>query len=111
MSGGKEKPTGDRVSTKEPAPSTLLTGMAQASRPTGPILGLVIVGLVLLVGQVIGLFVVMFALNVSVEGLLGGEMGLPGQLAMTLDFAGWVAVLAGWVRWKGGRPGARLCLP
>lgn len=99
------------MSTREPTSSTFLTGMAQASRPTGPVLGLVVVGLVLLVGQVIGLFVVMFALDVSVDGLLGGAMGLPEQLAMTLNFAGCVALLAAWLRWKERRPFVSLGFP
>lgn len=89
----------ESVSTAQPAqvlPSPLLGGIYRARRPTGPVLGLVVVVVAMLAGQTIGALASFPALGVSVESLADG-MGLAEQLSVMLSFLGASGLLALWV--------------
>jgi uncharacterized protein len=114
----------NRVSTStmpddRPA-STLLTGIDDARRPTGPVLGLVVVLLCLLVGPVL-VALVLGLLGVALPHPRGG-LALPAQLVLTSSFLGALLLLAIWMRakerrsfvsvglWPASRIGAHLAL-
>lgn len=85
------------VQAERVLPSPLLGGIYRARRPTGPVVGLVVVLACLTVGQAIAALVLFPVLGVSPEALLGGSMGLVDQLAMMLSFGGATGLLALWV--------------
>ncbi|MER7081409.1 hypothetical protein SAMN02982929_03031 [Saccharopolyspora kobensis] len=84
-------------------PSPLLGGIERAKRPSGPIVGLVVVVVCLLVGQVLAALV-LFPLFGASAAALGGAVELTDQLAMLLSFVGIAGLLALWIRLKEGRP-------
>ena len=80
-------------STQPATGSAVIDSMAQAQRPTGPILALVIsMGGYILAGTV----PVFFPEMVDTKN----GMSFGGQLIMTCSFIIWIAVLALWVRFK-----------
>jgi CAAX protease family protein len=85
-------------------PSPLLGGIDRARRPTGPVVGLVVVVAFLLVGQTVATLVLFPLLGASPNALLGGRMGLVDQLTMLLSFLGAIGLLALWIRVKERRP-------
>lgn len=76
-----------------------LTGMKTASRPTGPLLALVIAALGF---GLSGIFPALFGLNETHTSTLWG------QFIMTASFALWIAVIFAWVALKEQRPIASL---
>ncbi|MER7016325.1 lysostaphin resistance A-like protein [Saccharopolyspora sp. NPDC000359] len=85
-------------------PSPLLGGIYRARRPTGPVVGLVVVVVCLLVGQTVVALVLFPALGASATAARGGTMTLVDQLAMLLSFLGIVGMLALWIWFKERRP-------
>lgn len=84
--------------------SPLLSGIDRARRPTGPLLGLVVVVVCMLVGQLVGGLVLFPLFGVSPAVVLGGRMDLSDQLATMLSFAGVLGLLWLWIRLKERRP-------
>lgn len=79
-----------------------LTGMSQATKPTGPILAIVITMLGYLVAGMVPIFF----------GVTGEDMtSFRSQFILTASFAGWIAVIFCWVKFKEGRPIASLGFP
>ncbi|MGW5643238.1 CPBP family intramembrane glutamic endopeptidase [Saccharopolyspora sp. NPDC003752] len=85
-------------------PSPLLGGIYRAQRPTGPVVGLLVVLFCLLVGQAVAGVVLVSAFGLPMSALVGGELGLTTQLALMLSFAGASGLLALWIRVKERRP-------
>jgi hypothetical protein len=92
------------VQSERVLPSPLLGGIYRARRPTGPIVGLVVVVACLLVGQTVAALALFPLLGVSPNALMGGRMGLVDQLAMMLSFLGATGLLVLWIRVKERRP-------
>ncbi|MER6988559.1 type II CAAX endopeptidase family protein [Saccharopolyspora hirsuta] len=95
------------MSSAEPdrvVPSPLLGGIYRARRPSGPVVGVVVVVVCLLVGQTAAALVLFPLLGASAAAAVGGTMTLVDQLAMLLSFLGVVGMLALWVRLKERRP-------
>ncbi|MGP4018079.1 lysostaphin resistance A-like protein [Saccharopolyspora sp. 5N708] len=94
----------DTVQPERVFPSPLLGGIYRARRPTGPVVGLVVVVACLLVGQSVVALVLFPLLGVSPEVLMGASMGLVDQLALMLSFLGATGLLALWIWGKERRP-------
>ncbi|MDA3643764.1 CPBP family intramembrane metalloprotease [Saccharopolyspora indica] len=85
-------------------PSPLLAGIERARRPSGPIVGVLVVVGCLLVGQTLAALVLFPLFGASAAAALGGAMELADQLAMLLSFVGIAGLLALWIRLKERRP-------
>lgn len=92
------------VSADQRLPSPLLGGIERAKRPSGPIVGLIVVVVCLLVGQTLAALVLFPLFGASAAAAVGGTMALVDQLAMLLSFAGIAGMLALWIRFKERRP-------
>ncbi|GGM50065.1 CAAX amino protease [Longimycelium tulufanense] len=90
--------------TRGPLPSELLRGMSLARRPTGPIVAILVVVLAFVIGQTLGVIVLVPLLGAELRVVGGGSMSLADQLAFTLAFLGPALLLFVWVRWKERRP-------
>lgn len=88
----------------------LLSGISLARRPTGPLLGILVVLVAFLVGQLIGAVLFVAIRSPAGEGIARGMLVLtmPEQLAFTGSFIFVVALLAAWLRFKEHRPFAGL---
>src|SRR5690606_14498544 len=84
-------------------PSPLLGGIYTARRPTGPVLGVVVVLLIVLVGQFLGVWVLAPVTGTTFGAVAEGPTGLREQLTLTLSFLFMVGLLAAWVWGKEGR--------
>ncbi|MCI2420505.1 CPBP family intramembrane metalloprotease [Saccharopolyspora sp. K220] len=94
----------DTLQSERVLPSPLLGGIYRARRPTGPIVGLVVVVACLLVGQSVVALVLFPLFGVSPDVLVGASMGLVDQLALMLSFLGATGLLALWIWGKERRP-------
>lgn len=88
--------------------SALLGGASAARRPTGPVLGLLVVVVCLLVGPAVVTLALLPVFGVSALALVGGPMGIGSQLVLLLSFLGASGLLALWVLLKERRPLASL---
>nr|WP_179724872.1 type II CAAX endopeptidase family protein [Saccharopolyspora hordei] len=79
-------------------------GIDRARRPTGPVLGVAVVVVCLLVGQTAAALVLFPLFGASPTAARGGSMTLVDQLATMLSFLGIAGMLALWVRLKERRP-------
>ncbi|MDA3624482.1 CPBP family glutamic-type intramembrane protease [Saccharopolyspora sp. WRP15-2] len=85
-------------------PSALLGGIGRARRPSGPVVGLVVVVVCLVIGQTAGALVLAPVFGVPIGALARGRAYLAAQLAMLFSFLGVVGMLALWIRIKERRP-------
>jgi uncharacterized protein len=84
--------------------SPLVEGISRARRPTGPVLGLLVVVACLLVGPLPVTLVLMPVFGVSFVDLVDANFGLAEQMVVMLGFGGAFGLLAVWVLAKERRP-------
>ena len=84
--------------------SALLDGARAARRPTGPVLGLIVVGVCLLVGPAAATLGLLALMDVSALVMASDPMPISTQLVLLLSFLGAAILLAAWVLLKEGRP-------
>ncbi|MBE9374232.1 CPBP family intramembrane metalloprotease [Saccharopolyspora sp. HNM0983] len=90
--------------SRAPAISPLLAGAERARRPTGPVVGIVVALVCLLVGQLLAGFALIPLFGADPVELLTGRMGLATQQATMLSFGGAVLLLWLWMAGKERRP-------
>ncbi|MDI2028323.1 type II CAAX endopeptidase family protein [Saccharopolyspora sp. TS4A08] len=86
----------------------VLNGASTARRPTGPVLGLLVVVVCLLVGPAVVTLALVPVFGVSPMALVGGPMAIGTQMVLLLGFLGASGLLAVWVLAKERRPLASL---
>lgn len=89
---------------EERAPSRLVEGIFRARRPTGPLLGLVVAMVCLLIGPLPVTIALVLASGIWPSRLVDANFPLGEQMVVMLAFAGAAALLALWVLVKERRP-------
>lgn len=100
---GSGKISGMTEQIRDPA-SPLLAGMDHARRPTGPLLGIVMVLVLLTVGQLLGGLALLPLFGTDPMELLTERMDLATQQVTLLSFGGAALLLALWMLAKERRP-------
>src|SRR5699024_6444772 len=101
--GPKENTAVSMVDTPAERWNTLLDGPQRAHRPTGPLLGVVIVLVCLIVGQLLASAALFPLFGLSPQAVLGGMDALTEFVTLLAD-AGALLLLALWLWFKERRP-------